>query len=300
MTRICRYENLTFPEPEAFGHELDFVRGTLSDLHDENVISGAFIYGSATSKGDANPCSDIDLLVTSPTPTTDLGVNLREMTTTVHERSGIPVDVTYFTEAQLVTGAHGFYRRNLAYWLRLQAKQRPENVIGRDPTEHIKPLEEDLLTSIDVELGQLSHYFEMSYMKGSGVDNEELLEKILNYPHKAGRECISALFMEGIIPPEVVKDARKKDVGAMIEQVFGTIDPTLMELYKDISSDLNRYTEFASSVRTLGISKDEYEQALAATTADNLSKAVELSKRMQIAFRNLVPNRTWPPMRSVI
>lgn len=297
MSRVYRYEELALTPlatPESFHREVIDIKQSLGSLVVDGAISGAFLYGSAIA--DANPRSDIDLLVATPAITQATRDGLRAVSTGIYERSGIPVDISCFSETSLTTGNHGYYRANLLMWLKTLSAKSPENVIGSNPVDLIKPLEGDLIDAIDSDLTKQKHVFEMAYMKGHVLHPEALLETILNFPHKAGRECISALLMHGYIPPAIIKDARKDSVARVVGETLGSQDPRLRVLYGHLVADFGRYTEFADEAIGSGITRDEYGQAIATTIQEDLPVAIELADRMQTAYRQQVRDRSWPSL----
>jgi len=297
MSRVYRYEELALAPlttPENFHQEVVGLRQSLGNLVVQGAISGAFLYGSALA--DANPRSDIDLLAATPTITQATRDGLRAISTDIYHRSGIPVDVSCFSETRLTAGRHGYYRANLLMWLKVLSAKSPENIVGRNPIDFIKPLDGDLIDAIDTDLTEQRHAFEMAYMKGHAQQPEALLETILNFPHKAGRECMSTLLMHGYISPEVIGDARKDSVARAVAKTLGAKNPRLQILYGHLVSEFSRYTKFADEVSRLGITREEYDQSITATIQEDLPVAIELVGHMQTAYRQQVGDRSWPSL----
>jgi hypothetical protein len=285
MSSVYRYEEIvgfTPPSPETFAQEVGAVRQDLRRLHEQGLLTGGLIMGSATS--DPSTRSDIDVTVAATQISPELLAGIAAMQRGVRERSGIPVDPLCFTEDQLRSGEHPISETEIA-WFRLLGDRLPENVIGTNPFQMMQSNGHDPLEDADAYFTRYAMRLEQTARDASAAP-EGLLEAILNAPHKLGRLGVGTLVYAGRLPRATLMSTNKADIARAVSETFGTNDPAVAALYADLTAASSAYTKLVEEVREGRVDQAAYEQLVTAAINDGLPKALALAVKMQAAYRS--------------
>jgi predicted nucleotidyltransferase len=288
MSRVYQFEEIG-ASPEKLGcfeQGIDLAVKGFQGLVNDEYIEGAFLYGSAIF-GDANPRSDIDALVVPKQFDNPTLQALKNLFRNVKDRSGVPLGMTAFSVDDLCIGRHTL-RDSMLAWLHLQTELFPQYLIGANPLDFITPLEQDLLTDVDLYLTERKQVMTSSYIHGHDVRPEAMLEIALNTPHKCGRKTLISLLHKGLISADVLPDMRKATVNRGVIQLFGIKDPVITDLQLHLMADFSAYTKLVEETKAQRIDSDEYNQLVYATLAVDLPKAIELTRRIQTQFRTYI------------
>lgn len=291
MSRVYRYEeiqNLQYPTPEDFASELVSLRQGLSSLHEEGTISGALIWDSAVHGG-AGPRSDFDIIVSTPDASPDANQKIREVTNVALVRSGIPTDVAQYTEQSLRDGSHGYFQESMLHWLGKLSQVAPENIIGKNPVDITIPRPGDILMRTDRTASSKRTFFARAQQHHSPYINmETTYEEVINLPHHLGRKVVGALIVRDIASESVMPSPKKSHVLKALDTLFGHDDPVITELSSMLTAEGDAYTAFVDEVKRDSITQQEYEQVLATSVKHVLPTAIDLTARVQTAYRSQV------------
>lgn len=287
MSRILRYEEITtqHPAPEVFNQGVEDVRASLHELCNRDFLQGAALVGSAVV-GDANPQSDIDLLVMAQEKTPDFIERIRSLTLGVYRATGIPMDVNCYRPDELQSGNH-YYQESLIYFMRQHTQNNPQNIIGANPLDIIQPPQnKGVIAYADNYFADRADDLERVYTNGFVTNIEGTLETVLNLPHRLGRLSLSALEIKGFLPPNTISSSNKQHIMEAVMRTFGATDFKIGELYSQITEDYRNYPKLVREVSEKQIQREEYQQILEATLISNLPKSVALARLMQHVYRD--------------
>jgi predicted nucleotidyltransferase len=286
MTHILRYEDIPLGQSECDpAAAVPMLREGLQALCDEGIVEGAMVYGS-TVFGDNDPTSDIDQITTVWDRTMPTMERIRKLGADVYWLTGRFVENVTLTLDELGSGRHSLRDGMLSY-LRDQAAQTPENVVGRGVLRFVKPrslsFAKDVLGYFHEQVYLLQNKYSWTPLK----DPEGLLESSLNIPRRAARKSIDAMQFAGLVSQGVMPDIRKATVARAVATVYGPHDERIPELYDEASQCLQLYGQLVSEVQTGQIGREEYNQLIHGGVLYNLPRTTELLKRMERVYKTL-------------
>lgn len=288
MSRIYRYEEIAPADQRdvdkpPIEDPLLSSRGEIEKLFLDGYVEGAFLYGS-TIFNKEDECSDIDAFIAVREFNPETAEALRALVENLTKKFGIPVNLTTYTSSQLKLGQHSLRRGYLAT-MQEQAGMRPDLIVGTNPLMYIKPLEKDLLLDVNEYITMQERQVIIDYIHNMRHSPEASLELALNMPHRMGRKTINALELEGKISVGTLADMSKEAISAAVDKVYGKKDNAITLLKDDLRIDLQTYVDFVRHVKRGDITKDEYDAIVSATAREDLPKAREFAKRVQVLFK---------------
>lgn len=289
MSQVFRYEQIIDLageiKPEQFDAGIEMAAVDLGHLVEEGLVVGALFFGSAAFKG-TNPTSDIDTFVAVKNFDEKTVDGLQQAVAHVASGVGISLELTAYTLDQLKTGEH-WERAAKVDWLKEQAEEYPELIVGANPIEFIAPLTKDLRLDVDEYLTNRAQEMTWSLIHGFQRNPEMMLEKVFNTPHRTARKTLHVLSFLGFLPQDTLPDMRKPIIALAAESVYGSHDESIVQHQQDIREDLERYLVLIDEVRRGKVDANEYAQMVHMTLAEDLPKAIDFVRRLQPIYRAL-------------
>ncbi|HEX8762420.1 MAG TPA: nucleotidyltransferase domain-containing protein [Candidatus Saccharimonadales bacterium] len=269
----------------------------LSAHETKRHLIGAVLFGSAIAHDlftppEANPLSDLDLIVISKDDGTPKVTDaLREMSEQIFDKTAVSTEVTWLTEPEAIAG-HTLTTPMLA-WLRRRTSRHPDTVIGENPADIIEPLEIDHRSLIEAWISRTTHNLKKSYVS----NRSETLSMALSIPHITARKSLDALQFiryryESLTAPTVKIpssfEVSRDGVTRAVHDIYGAHNPSISELYTTVAGAKSNYIAFLmEEVACHKVSKAEYERAIQNMTRDIAPKSLDLLGGMQDAFLDI-------------
>lgn len=297
--RVTNYEEvlsgaLNHPQ-QRFDEALDVTLQGLQNLHDDDEITGARVFGSAISRNDNDQTgvgilSDLDVIVVTSQYDRRARRRLRHISKDVLVKTAVDLEVTCLDPDQAGKGEHNLLPTMLN-WLDQQAGLHPDMSVGTEPSELIQPAQINIVEAVSWWLLNARG----SLQKASQPASSQLAWA-LSVPHVAARKSLDALRYidtENKLNIQLSPQLTKLEVALEARSIYGHRDYRFQDSYLHLYLISKGLDGFLKNVVAKGLAtRHAYSNTIEDMAADAAPEAISVLGRMHRLFNQLATEVT--------